>query len=152
MNKLIFILIILALLNNCSLNENSRIWKDKKNNLEIDKKITKVFSEDKVSVIEFNQGLKLDLSSIKSNNKIIDNQNNFGSQNYKGDLNKISSFKFSKLDELNHLDYKPIFLKNGIIFFDKKGSIIRYDNNQKVIWKKNYYSKAEKRLNRDLSE
>ena len=146
MNKLIFTLIVLFFLNNCSFNENSRIWKDKEKEIETDKKIIKVFSEDKVSVIEFNQGLKLDLSSIKSNNKIIDNQNNFGSQNYKGDLNKISSFKFSKLDELNHLDYKPIFLKNGIIFFDKKGSIIRYDNNQKVIWKKNYYSKAEKKL------
>jgi len=145
-NKLIFTLIVLFFLNNCSFNENSRIWKDKEKEIETDKKIIKVFSEDKVSVIEFNQGLKLDLSSIKSNNKIIDNQNNFGSQNYKGDLNKISSFKFSKLDELNHLDYKPIFLKNGIIFFDKKGSIIRYDNNQKVIWKKNYYSKAEKKL------
>ena len=146
MNKLIFTLIVLFFLNNCSFNENSRIWKDKENKLETDKKITKVFSEDKVSVIEFNQDLKLDLSSIKIINKKINNQNNLGIQNYKGDVKKIGSFKFSKLEELTNLNFEPIFLKNGIIFFDKKGSIIRYDNNYKVIWKKNHYLKAEKKL------
>jgi outer membrane protein assembly factor BamB len=38
-----------------------------------------------------------------------------------------------------------------LIFFDKKGSIIRYDNNQKVLWKKNYYSKLEKKLKPKLN-
>jgi len=150
-NKLIFTFIVLFFLNNCSLNENSRIWKDKKNKLEINKKITKFFVEEKVSVSEFNRDLKLNLSSIKVNNKKIDNQNNLGLQNYNGDLKKIASFKFSKLEELNQLDFEPIFLNNGIIFFDKKGSIVRYDNNQKVIWKKNHYSKAEKKLNPKLN-
>ena len=146
MNKLIFTFIVLFFLNNCSFNENSRIWKDKENKLETDKKITKVFAEENISVSEFNRDLKLDLSSIKINNKKNENQNNLSLQNYKGELAKIGNFKFSKLEEINQLDFKPIFLKNGIIFFDKKGSIIRYDNNQKVIWKKNHYSKAEKKL------
>ena len=151
MNKLIFTFIVLFLLNNCSFNENSRIWKDKENKLETEKKITKVFTEKKVSVSEFNSDLKLDLSSIKINNNKINNQNNVGLQNYKGELIKIGNFKFSKLEELNQLDFEPIFLNNGIIFFDKKGSIIRYDNNQKVIWKKNHYSKAEKKLKPKLN-
>ena len=146
MNKLIFTFITLVFLNNCSLNENSKIWKDKKTKLETDKNIITVLAEDQVTVTEFNKNLKLDLSSIKTNAKIIDNQNNFGSQNYKGDLNKIGKFKFSKLEEVSQLDFKPIFLKEGIVFFDKKGTIIRYDNNQKVIWKKNHYSKSEKKL------
>ena len=42
-------------------------------------------------------------------------------------------------------------MNNGIIFFDKKGSIIRYDNNQKVIWKKNHYLKSEKKLKPKLN-
>ncbi len=146
MNKLIFTLVILFFLNNCSFNENSRIWKGKENKLETDKKTTKVFSEDKASVKEFNQDLKLDLSSVKIVNKKKDNQNNLGLQNYKGDLKKIGSFKFPKFSEINQLDFEPIFLKDGIIFFDKTGSILRYDNNYKVIWKKNHYSKAEKKL------
>ncbi len=151
MNKLIFTLVVLFFLNNCSFNENSKIWKDKENKLETDKKLTKVFSEDKANVSEFNQNLKIDLSSIKIVNKRKNNQNNLGLQNYKGDLKKIGSFKFSKLDEINQLDFEPIFLKDGIIFFDKKGSIVRYDNNYKVIWKKNYYTKAEKKLKPKLN-
>ena len=146
MNKLIFTFIALFFLNNCSLNENSRIWKDKENKLETDKKIIKVVVEENLKISEFNQDLKLDLSLLKINNKKIDNQNNLGLQNYKGELKKIGNFKFSKLEEINQLDFKPIFLKNGIIFFDRKGSIIRYDNDHKVIWKKNHYSKAEKKL------
>jgi len=150
-NKLIATVIVIFFLNNCSFNENSRIWKNEENKSETDKKIIKVFSESDVTVAEFNQDLKLDLSSIKIINKKNDNQNNLGLQNYKGNLEKIGSFKFSKLDELNQLDFEPIFLKNGIIFFDKKGSIIRYDNNYKVIWKKNHYSKAEKKLKPKLN-
>ena len=116
MNKLIFTFIVLFFISNCSFNENSRIWKDKENNLETDKNITKVFAEENVSVSEFNRDLKLDLSSIKINNKKNENQNNLGLQNYKGELAKIGNFKFSKLEELNQLDLEPIFLNNGIIF------------------------------------
>ena len=151
MNRFIFTLIIVFSLNNCSLNENSRLWKDKENKFEKDKKIIKVFSEDQKIVSEFNQNLRLDLSSIDTNTKIIYNQNNLGSQKYNGELKKVGSFKFSKLDEVNKIDFKPIFFKNGIIFFDKKGTIIKYDKNQKVIWKKNHYSKSEKKLNPKLN-
>ena len=151
MNRFIFTLIIVIFLNNCSLNENSRIWKDKENKFEKDKKIIKVFSEDQKIVSEFNRNLRLDLSSIDTNTKIIFNQNNLGSQKYNGELKKVGSFKFSKLDEVNKIDFKPIFFKSGIIFFDKKGTIIKYDKNQKVIWKKNHYSKSEKKLNPKLN-
>ena len=65
MNKLIFTFIALFFLNNCSFNENSRIWKEKEKKLEKDKNITKVLAEENVSVSEFNKDLKLDLSSLK---------------------------------------------------------------------------------------
>ena len=146
MNRLVISLIALFFINNCSLNENSRIWKNKEKELPAQSKLKKVFADDKIKVQEFNQGLNIDLSLIKTNNKFIDNQNNFGSQIYKGGLEKIGSYKFSKLEELNHINFKPLFISNHIVFFDKKGSIIKYDENQKVIWKKNYYSKAEKKL------
>ena len=151
MNKFIFTFIAFFFVNNCSFNENSKIWKIKENKLETDKKIINVFLEDKATVTEFNEDLKLDISSIKISNKKIDNKNNLGLQNYKGELKQVGKFKFSKLDEINQLGFKPAFLKNGIIFFDKKGSVIKYDNNQKVVWKKNYYSKAEKKLKPKLN-
>ncbi|MDC3163001.1 PQQ-binding-like beta-propeller repeat protein [Candidatus Pelagibacter sp.] len=146
MNRLVILLIALFFINNCSLNENSRIWKDKEKDLSNQSNVKKIFADEKLVVQEFNQGLNLDLSFIKSNNKFIDNLNNLGSQNYKGVLNKIGNYKFSKLEELNQINFKPLFFSNHIVFFDKKGSIVKYDENQKVIWKKNYYSKAEKKL------
>ena len=150
MNKLIIFLLSFFLLNNCSLNENSKIWEEKEKNLE-NKNIKKVFLDKKKITSEFNQELKLDLAQIQTNNKIIDNKNNYGSQKYEGLFNKIGNYKFSKLENINQLNFKPIFLENGLIFFDKKGSIIRYDDSQKVLWKKNYYSKSEKKLKPQLN-
>ena len=150
MNRLIILLLSLFLLNNCSLNENSKIWKEKEKNLE-NKNIEKVFLDKKIITSEFNQELKLDLSKVQSNNKTTDNQNNYGSQTYDGLINKIGNYKFSKLENINQLNFKPIFLNDGLIFFDKKGSIIRYNNSQKVEWKKNYYSKSEKKLKPQLN-
>ena len=150
MNRLIILLLSLFLLNNCSLNENSKIWKEKEKNL-TNKNIEKVSLDKKIITSEFNQELKLDLGKVQSNNKTIDNQNNYGSQSYNGLINKIGDYKFSKLENINQLNFKPIFLNDGLIFFDKKGSIVRYNNTQKVVWKKNYYSKSEKKLKPQLN-
>ena len=150
MNRLLILIISLFFLNNCSLNENARIWEDKKDKTTNPKNIKKIFSEKK-DVTQFNQELKIDLSKVKINNKIVDNKNNYGFQDYSGSINKIGNYKFSKLENINQLNFKPLFLNDGLIFFDKKGSIIRYDNNQKVLWKKNYYSKLEKKLKPKLN-
>ncbi len=151
MNKLIIIVISLVFLNHCSLNENSRIWKDKDQKIDNPKNVKKIFSEEKKITIEINQELKLDFSKSKTNNKIVDNKNDYGFQNYSGLINKVGNYKFSKFDDINQLNFKPIFLNDGLIFFDKKGSIYRYSNSQKVLWKKNYYSKAEKKLKPKLN-
>ena len=146
MNRLIILILTLFLLNNCSLNKNSRLWQEKESDTVAQKNITKLFTDSELVVEEFNPELKLDLNNIKTNNKIIDNKNNYGSQSYDGSLSKIGNYKFSKLKDINKLNFKPILLDDGLIFFDNKGSIIRYNNNQKVIWKNNYYTKAEKKL------
>jgi len=145
-NRLIILILTLFLLNNCSLNKNSRLWQEKESDTVAQKNITKLFTDSELVVEEFNPELKLDLNNIKTNNKIIDNKNNYGSQSYDGSLSKIGNYKFSKLKDINKLNFKPILLDDGLIFFDNKGSIIRYNNNQKVIWKNNYYTKAEKKL------
>tara|TARA_B100001758_G_scaffold243866_1_gene254289 strand:+ start:930 stop:2228 length:1299 start_codon:yes stop_codon:yes gene_type:complete len=145
-NKLIIILIAFIFLNNCSFNEDSKIWKNKDQDLSQDQNIKQIYADEKTTVTEFNKVLKLDLSNLKTNNKINDNKNNLSSQTYGGNLNKIGNYKFSKFEEINTINFEPLFLSDGIIFFDKKGSIIRYDNNKKVLWKQNHYSKSEKKL------
>ena len=150
MIRLTFLLSILFFLSNCSISENSRIWRDKEEKVENQKNIIKLFSNEKKIITEFNPELKLDLSKISFNEFIIDNQNNFGAQNYEGLNQKIGSYKFSKIEDANQLNYKPIFLDDGLIFFDKKGNITRYDLNNKIVWKVNHYSKSERKLSPKL--
>ena len=150
MIRLILFVSTLLFLSNCSISETSRIWNDKEEKIENQKSIKKLFDKEKKIITELNPDLKLDLSKLKLNNYIIDYKNNFGAQNYSGLNQKSSSYKFSKIEDPSHLNYKPIFLNDGLIFFDKKGTIIRYDNNNKVIWKKNHYSKTEKKLSPKL--
>ena len=150
MNKLLLLTLILLFSNNCSLNEDSKIWRDKDIKLDDKKNIKKIFVKEKINIVEFNAQLKLDLKKINFNNQIIENKNNYGSFKYDGILNQTGSYKFSKFNNIEKLDIKPIFLDNGIIFFNKKGALIRYDKDQKIIWKKNYYSKSEKKLQTEL--
>ena len=145
MNKLIVLLTTLIFLNNCSFNENSRIWNDEEKLKQSENK-KKIFVEEKKIISEFNSNVKLDLSKISETNTMFDNLNNFGSQRYEGELYNVGKYKFSKRDDETLFNFKPVFLPDGIIFFDKKGTIIRYDLNQKVIWKQNHYSKSQKKL------
>ncbi|MDA9652429.1 PQQ-like beta-propeller repeat protein [bacterium] len=151
MNKLIILTLSIFFLNQCSFNSTSRLWNDKESEKKKQGNIKRIFSVDKKITTEFNQDLKLDLAKIKTNNLTTDNKNNYGAQDYNGIINKIGSYKFSRLDDVNQFDFKPIFLNDGLIFFDKKGSIIRYNNNAKILWKINYYSKAEKKLKPKLN-
>ena len=151
MNRLLLIFIAIFLLNNCSFNENSRLWKDKEQPLENQENVTQIFAEEQSVSLELNPDISLDLSNIKSSNKIVDNQNNFGPLSYNGTLQKNGNFKFSKLENLDQFNLKPAFLNEGIIFFDNKGSLLRFNDEQKIIWKNNFYSKSEKKLKPKLN-
>lgn len=151
MNRLLLIFIAIFLLNNCSFNENSRLWKDKEQPLENQENVTQIFAEEQSVSLELNPDISLDLSNIKSSNKIVDNQNNFGPLSYNGTLQKNGNFKFSKLENFDQFNLKPAFLNEGIIFFDNKGSVLRFNDEQKIIWKNNFYSKSEKKLKPKLN-
>ena len=141
----IFIFFLLPfILANCSLNEDSKIW-NKNKKVNIDKKIEVLFEEKKISYNELNPNINLNLLKVDTQNKTLDNKNNFGIQKYSGKINKIKNFRFAKFHNEAETDLRPLFLRDGIIFFDNKGSIIRFDNNQKIVWKKNYLSKFEKK-------
>ncbi len=150
MNKILLFILISFFLVNCSLNKNSRLWNEKEKVLNENKNLTKIFVEEKKKINELNTLLKLDLQKNQQNNKTFDNLNNFGSLKYNGFLNKIANFKFTKFDNFSQFGFEPLILEDGLIFFDKKGNILKFNNNQKIIWKKNYYSKTEKKLNPKL--
>ncbi len=149
MNNLIILIFIVLFFNNCSFNKGPNNAKEKEQLK--DSSIKKLFDEKKIFSQEFNPDLELDLTSVEIGKNIVDNKNNYGFQNYEGLLNKITNYKFSKLENIYDINYKPLFLADGLIFFDKKGSIIRYNEDGKIIWKKNHYSKSEKKLKPKLN-
>ena len=151
MNKLLIFILISFLLNNCSLNKNSKLWNEKEKTENENKNLKKILVEKKNAVRELNASLKLDLSKSPNNQKNNNNLNNFGSQKYEGYFNKIATHKFSKFENFEQSNFEPLFLDDGLIFSNKKGDIIRINEKKKILWKKNYYSKNEKKLNPILS-
>ena len=146
MSKFLGIILLLIFIASCSLDNKTGLW-TKKQKIKEEKIIIKeLFEKEKALEKEFNPNLKINLSAKLIDNSFINNfDNNNGRVNYNGTLKSISKFKFSKIDNFNQLEPEIIFDKNNVIFFDDKGSILKFDNFSKLIWKKNYYTKAEKK-------
>ena len=144
MNRIQLILLSLLLFSNCSFNETSRIWNKNNEDISIQQNQFKILGENIKLQKEFNPSLQIELED--QNTKKNENFNFYGSQEYLGKLNKIRNFKFSKFQDLSNSDLKPLISDNALVFFDKKGSLIKYNKNAQIIWKKNFYSKSEKKL------
>ncbi len=149
MSKILYLFILLILISNCSLNKNSKFWTDTKNikkeNKELSKKIK---TSSKAINKELNPNLTVILKKdILDNYVFNENLNNPGRINFDSDLQKTSRYKFSTIK--NFHQFEPVISSHGdhIVFFDNKGSILKFDEKSNLVWKKNYYSKAERKLN-----
>ena len=154
MSNILKIILISTFLTNCSFNKVSKFWKNEKINKE-KQEITKpiliekeIFKKEKILNLELNPSSKITLYSKPITRSFVnDFDNNNGRINYNGDLQNSSKFKFQKIKNFYQYDSQISFVNNDIIFFDGKGSIFKFDNNSNLIWKKNYYSKIEKKQN-----
>ncbi len=145
MIKKYFYLIIFLFLIDCSLNPNSKFWTKEKKIL-VDKSSTTVLIKtNKQSLNEFNQNFKI---SLPKNLRIDTNQklNNDGFINFDVNLEKMSKYNFKTIKSFSNFEPEILIDKNHIFFFDSIGSIIKFDNNSKIIWKQNHYSKQDKKL------
>ena len=139
MNKIVYLLIFVVFLSSCS-NKNSKLWplSKKKNDLNLieenKESLEQIFKEEEIVNKEFNQDL---IFKISQNEKLT---------NLVKDVKNKKKIKFKKIN--NFYEYEPeiSFSKNDLIFFEKKGTIFKLDDNNKVLWKKNYYTKNEKKL------
>ena len=146
MNKVYKILLIFIFLTNCSLHSSSKFWKTEKIQKESEPNIEEIFLKEKVSNLEYSPSLKISLYSKPIDKSFFNNfDNNNGRINYDGNLKNISRFKFSKISNFYQYDPKILFDKNDIIFFDNKGTILKFNQDSELIWKKNYYLKSEKK-------
>jgi len=147
-NRILGLLLIFLLITNCSLNKKSRLWTDSsKIDIDEDLIITELFEDEKTFTEEFNINVKINLKSNLTNNNFTNNlTNNNGRVNYNGNLKSVSRYKFSSIDNFDQSEPEIVFDNNNVIFFDNKGSILKFDEFSKLIWKINYYKKSEKKL------
>ena len=137
------IILVFFLINNCS----APLLK-KEPVIKVQKNITEVLKKEQNINIEFNPNLEIKLQSKTENKSFLNNLvNNNGRTSFNGNLDVIKKFKFSKIENFNEYDPEVIFYNDNIVFFDKKGSILMFDNNAELIWKKNNYTKPEKKQN-----
>ena len=148
MNKVLGLLFIFLLIINCSLDKKSGLWSENsKVDIEKDLIVTDLFKEEKKLSEEFNSNINIKLKSNLTNNNFTNNlSNNNGRVNYNGSLKNISRYKFSSIDNFDQFEPEIVFDNNNVIFFDNKGSILKFDEFSKLIWKINYYKKQEKKL------
>ena len=143
MNKFICIIFIFIL--SCSLNSNSAFW-SKSEKLKTDKKISKILFQDlKPNENEFNPKLKVNLPIKNTSINYNFNNNGFTDEQIAGE--NFSKYKFSKIENFSGFEPEILVDKENIYFFDDKGSIIKFNKNSKLQWKKNYYSKSDKKNN-----
>jgi len=147
-SKTIHFLLIIIFFSGCSLNKNSKFWTSETIEEIEEQNFEKIFEDQTALSQELNTNINLNLSQILTKNnssKIF--TNNDGRVNFNGSLKKASKYKFSKIN--NFYQSEPIisFNKDNIIFFDDKGTVLQFDKRSKLIWKKNYYTKSEKKLN-----
>ena len=148
MNKFINLLLITIFLSGCSFNKSSKFWTSDTLEELGEEKFQKIFNDKKTLSQEFNTNINLNLGSNFTKTTISNKlTNNDGRVDFNGLLKRSSKYKFSKIK--NFYQFEPVisFNKNNIIFFDNKGTILQFDERSKLIWKKNYYAKSEKKLN-----
>ena len=148
MNKIILLITFVFFINGCSLNKNSKFWTAEQKIPEENKKnYEKVLLEEEALNQELNSKLIIKFNGKINNNSLLRNySNNDGRLNYNGILKKSSRYKFSKIKNFYQFEPTISFDKKDIIFFDNNGSILKFNDKSKLIWKKNYYSKSEKKI------
>ena len=147
MSKNILIILFILFFNSCSFDTRSGIWTKEKISLDSkeNNQIKELFKKEILNENEFNPNLKLSIKNFtESKNKY--KGNNFGALKVNSSFKNISKYSYSKIEYFEQFEPKAVFVDKDLIFFDKKGSIIKFDHESKIKWKVNYYSKKEKKL------
>ena len=157
--KLFTIFIIFTLLNNCSFDDKSGIWKNENRSPNLSKNSNQEFKTLSLSNKPFDQIINIKqnfrfkvtdpINNLKWDDIYFDQTNNFQNFQYRN-LNKIS-FKSKKITKYNTSDYL-LYQNDKVITTDLKGNIIIYSmNEKKIISKFNFYKKKYKKIDKILN-
>ena len=148
MNKIFQLLLVIIFFSGCSLNKSSKFWTSETIKEIEELKFEKIFDDPTALSQELNTNINLNLGKgFTKNNFSKKFTNNDGKVNFDGSLKKSSKYKFSKIENFYQSEATISFNNDNIIFFNDKGTVLQFDKRSKLIWKKNYYTKSEKKSN-----
>ena len=155
----------LILLTNCSFDNKTGIWDDKKKEeariSEIEKKQKelvskeKIYSSESIYTQEISLNQKITISSAKKNSSW--KMSNLNHQNFLGNIylsginntflkKKIGKNKFS----ISKVMSSPLVIDNNIILSDNTGTIFNISQSGNLNWKINIYDKTHKKVFKNL--
>lgn len=159
--RLFNIFVLLFLLNNCSFDDKTGIWKNENTSIEksSDKDIFKEFKKisirqnsfDKIIPIKKNFTFKtlVPTKNLKWNDIFYGQNNNL--KNFKYNNNNQLIFKSRKLSKPSVNNFL-LFEDNNLILSNNKGDLITFSvNENKIISKFNFYKKNYKKINKRLN-
>ena len=157
--KIFYFIIILILLNNCSFDNKTGIWKDENSTSSKENDLFKEFKNVSKSgqtfneVIELNKNFNFRLHPPQISTKWLDQyykeNNNF--DNFKYDNKQQLVLKSKKLTRYKINDF-ILFNKDQLVINDEKGNIIFYSTvKNKVDFKFNFYKKGYKKIKKNLN-
>ena len=145
MYKNILLIITFIFLTKCSLDTKTGFWT--KSQIQEEKKddLKEIFKPKEILEKEFNKNLRLKINSSFTKKPFINNlSNNAGYVNFESNFKETSKFKFKKIKNFDFINPDLLIGDDySLIFFDEKGSILKFNKNSKLIWKKNHYDKKE---------
>ena len=147
MTKNFFLILFLIFFNSCSFDTRSGFWTKETKISELNEiELKKIFAKKEIN----NEELNIDLKVKPNFNTVYldkENKNNYGPIEENFELEKLSSYKFKKIDYFDQFEPELVFFQNDLIFFEKNGTIIRFNEKGEIVWKVNHYSKSEKKNN-----
>ena len=139
MIKLLIIFLLIFII--CSTDKSKNIVKTQEKNY-----IKKEINKEEIITKIFNNDLEINFKNNPDFNSLGEFKNNFGRQNIKNIAYNISNYSLKKIKNFSKFDPNLIFVEDGIIFFEKKGSIIKYNFKKKNNLEKKLIIKKRKKI------
>ena len=164
--NLIFFLIFI-LLNNCSFDNKTRIWKgsekEKRRVSELEKKQKEIIDVEKIyssseNIILKEKSLIKNIKLSQPNKNLSWEMTGLNNQNFLGNIyltgidniflkKKVGKSKFSN----SKITTSLLSFENNLIFSDDRGTIYKINESGKIKWKKNIYAKIYKKIYKNLT-
>ncbi len=157
MNRVVYLILFFLLINSCSFDSKTGIWTGSKNiskkKNEINNNIELVFKKENNVIqdreLSLEKNLKLETSSLFTS-WTQSYQNKF---NYTGNVSFLNNGNYKKFSKISRVPInKDILLKNNNLYFsDIKGNIGIFSlEDNKLIYKFNFYKKKYKKINKNI--